>query len=459
MSIFDEMVAVLHEINQKLGENAGEKASVLDTKSVQELQKEKKDSGFKDNNAYLVSGFREALNNVPVFNKLASALSGLSPILRGLVGGAGLLGAENLMKKTAAATATAHGSTAFGNSSAALAALKEIPASKQLNKMLGVYAWKHLFSNVKDAGLGLGTPIKHTGQAMASFYKDVIASTTAGKPAMGDVFKDLKTAFMGGSGSKGILKETGGALGILGEGMNMGMVLKLAVIPGIIIGVGTALLKLAKSIAESQRNLAQYSGQIAYTFAISDVKAIFRDMTSANARQDSLSKFMDAWNDLLDKWKPIEDMLVNSLMELGTTLAEVASMILGAFEWLPKDVQKEAIQGGVDLVIGGPVLGFADMIYRKYKEATGGDHPGGLIGGAIDEVNKKDHNAIAGAMDKVKEAAQAAKNYYTDGIMGAGDFMMHAASWNFDPNQRRASDANHNLWSDGKEGKTMQRHG
>jgi hypothetical protein len=72
--------------------------------------------------------------------------------------------------------------------------------------------------------------------------------------------------------------------------------------------------------------------------------------------------------------------------------------------------------------------------------------------------DKKEANAYKQTLDNINAAAKAAITYYTDqgGAYGAGEFMLQAASWNFDPEKRRASEANSGLWS---EAERMKRHG
>jgi hypothetical protein len=334
-------------------------------------------------------------------------------------------------------------------------------------------------------------------------------------------------------------------------------------LPLLLATVAAGLLKLAKSIADSQRAIAQYSGLMSAAFAISDLRGMLRDMKLAAVTAPSTAKFLKAWNDMADEFLPIKAALINTFLELGTVLAKLTAGLLKLYNSLPEKVKefvmgvvilgivpasqaldarndlkaaedkfkkaggkrtagyldeaekglrtgdKEAYENGVKMLTG-TIKVLSDEIklledktnpnklhgetnkerldrimssnsqdklkletYKKdLEDAQSRLRALNLTKDAVKEKSlqpktaeekkkeledKKEANAYKQTLDNINAAAKAAITYYTDqGAYGAGEFMLQAASWNFDPEKRRASEANSGLWS---EAERMKRHG
>ena len=616
MSVFDDMVAILSQINEKLGDNAGNKAGAVLNPQAQPKPKE---DSFKDNKNYneLVRGFKDALNSVPIFSKIAAALTGLSPVLRDIVGGGVLLKASKYLeaqvdkldildkafksvtgkgvkdanvpyasdpdflsevsdkqKSLMAILAMYHDSgmaveDAYKNGGPKnplneimlkfhdLLQQAEHPGVYKAKQVTGFAEWEKLFDNVKEGLKNLAFPMKYAGKGIFNFYKGVIGSTIggSGKP-MGEVFRSL-------FGDLGFAFKNTNLTGGMGPVSLMGL-LKL---PTLLISIGAGLIKLGKSIADAQRSISGYSGSMAVAFAMSDVRGMFRDMHQANATAEATAKFLDAWNDMADKFQPIKEQLINGFLELATALTKLVTGIMEIYNSLPEwakrtvigiltlggselkkfkeEIAKEQavaegkgldhsnrvkqaeeglrhgdketyeagmkklldhkaeLQAQMDAITGEEkenIWGEKVNVYQKLKARSedksffgGFNGPDemdrwSVIKQNLDRLNadmmqtdtgiqamknlesqlkenpsliEKDkltpekkqelekNNQFSNAMAAVKKAADEAWTFYNKGGEGAGDFMLSAATWNYDPDHPRASEANQGLWDAG----------
>jgi hypothetical protein len=247
------------------------------------------------------------------------------------------------------------------------------------------------------------------------------------------------------------------------ETINLVALLRL---PGIILGVGVGLLKLSKSIADSQRSISMYSGEMATAFAFHDIKQMFRDMASAGARANSVSKFLDAWDKLLDEWRPIEDALVNTFIELGTVVAQLTTKLVAlcnavynfSFDLgkksheIKNNIEDWEIEHGVPgWWVGEDAVkrqetakrrGFAnateERVDQQQLEALK-QHRDELRE-QLGMPAKKDHDFQKG-IDALMKFAEAGcefyKKYSDQGVTGI-EWMQSAATWNYDPQKDRA---------------------
>ena len=528
MSVFDDIKTVLDEINQKLGPNAGDKASVLN----RQPKEKKEEDVLKNRNSELTRAIRDAFNNIPVLNRLVSALTGLAPIIKDVAGGGALLGASKFLSKNQAinqAMWNVLGTTKKDTWVSYSQAQKTVNEADRLkNKPLPNFGgpWNTLLHN---SLIGIRNYFR------SDFVGTLISNIRSG-------IQNIPSWTYKNPNAKNGLQfgmQPLGGIGPMTAGMGAFSPMQLLTVPSIIVGTGVALLALTKKIADAQRNIAQYSGQLSYAFAMSDIRTIFRDMRSAFARQESVSKFLGAWSDLADKWRPLEDEIVNGLMNLGVGLAKLTTKLLELLDkiggnkvvaeiagGLPhlgpapyaelrtdymgqlQDVRnqmdfssnkilkmhdKEKLGKWIDMMKKDKAAAEKELKNTKAEEAFTGEpwfgpsrtsieekHVEGLgyqikyleaikkkwdAGQMIDphpmgnQVNKdKADNHIANAMDKVKEAAQAAIKYYAgkDGAYGAGEFMLAAASWNYDSEKQRPSEHTQPLW---EKAVTMRRHG
>ncbi len=618
------MVSVLNEINEKLGNNAGDKAASVFGTPPNKEPKEEKDSFKKESYSDLVRGFKDALNSVPIFQKLTTTLTGLSPLIRDLVTGGGFAAAHKILEPTMkdflARRKEILEALGYPKSATGLTAMIRLGPEKvnelreeftKLNKILhgvdfdsylgGKSSWPQgqerketwgekgkrisgwddfkkglnffgdelskLVGNIKKADFP--TVFKNLGKPILDFYKDVLKFGLSGgaAPKMGDTFKKLFGGMGGGFGG------LGAALGGLGGGMSSFGTMALTLIgmiklPLLIFSVGAALLKLAKSIADSQRAIAQYSGLMAVTFAIHDIKQMFRDMKEAAATAPATAKFYKAWDEMANEFLPVKIKIINGLLELGTVLAQVAKdlipladAIVTATKWILEHIPgavktlsdigakidaipMEAAAEATKQIFGTDENGSAKspswMDYipqhgekgwywgenaskRAMKDAedaiderknvkwhVGNDFWGNIVWdedidayrakreaersgklqkkidaiatpdptlakkikdaedkkklddaqkarkAAEDEKKRMESNQFANTMGAVKKAADEAFAYYHEGVMGAGEFMLGAATWNYDPEKRRPSEHNKGLWDAGV---ALKRHG
>jgi hypothetical protein len=367
------------------------------------------------------------------------------------------------------------------------------------------------------------------------------------------------------SGIGGGISGIAGAAGNLGAGVSMAgagsALLGMMKLPLLLVGVAAGLLKLAKSIADSQRAIAQYSGLMSAAFAISDLRGMLRDMKLAAVTAPSTAKFLKAWNDMADEFLPIKAALINAFLELGTVLAKLTAGLLKLYNSLPEKV-KEFVMGVVTLGIvpasqaldarndlkaaedkfkkagGKRTAGYLDEAEKGLRTGDKEAYENGvkMLTGTIkvlsDEIklleDKTNPNKLHGetnkerldrimssnsqdklkletykkdledaqsrlralnltkdavkekslqpkteadkkkeleennakneyklTLEKIRDAAKAAVDFYTkDSVMGAGEFMLGAATWNYDPEKKRASESG--LW---EAANAMKRHG
>jgi hypothetical protein len=638
MSVFNDIVSILGEINQKLGENAGDKAkNIFPEEKVKEV-KEGKDQLYNKNTSDIINGFKQALNSVPIFNKIHSALAGLSPLMDMIKGGIAhkvltgkftktpfdiIQDKKNVLSKEirdkgkeivekerewgTSSTRIAMGPNESRKIKLALDKLHEEEnlLKQEYNKQSNIqrewakdpkkgkelYKKEHPEYEEKEtktdmfkrmSGLGdfqkgmdffsnqfkvfkdnitkanfprlFGTLVK----PILDFSKLFKPGTTLTSSAFGIAFKKMLSGIGGGiSGIAGAAGNLGAGVSMAGAGSALLGMMKL---PLLLVGVAAGLLKLAKSIADSQRAIAQYSGLMSAAFAISDLRGMLRDMKLAAVTAPSTAKFLKAWNDMADEFLPIKAALINAFLELGTVLAKLTAGLLKLYNSLPEKV-KEFVMGVVTLGIvpasqaldarndlkaaedkfkkaGKRTAGYLDEAEKGLRTGDKEAYENGvkMLTGTIkvlsDEIklledktnpnklhgetnkerldrimssnsqdklkletykkdledaqsrlralnltnavkekslqpkaeekkkeleDKKEANAYKQTLDNINAAAKAAITYYTDqGAYGAGEFMLQAASWNFDPEKRRASEANSGLWS---EAERMKRHG
>lgn len=517
MSVFDDIKTVLDEINQKLGPNAGDKASVLN----RQPKEKKEEDVLKNRNSELTRAIRDAFNNIPILNRLVNALTGLTPILKTtFAGGALVTTVKNLSKNQAINQAMWNilGTTKKDIWVGYPQAQKTVEeADKLKNKPLPNFGgpWNTLLHN---SLIGIRNYFR------SDFVGTLISNIRSG-------IQNIPSWTYKNPNAKGLGfgMQPLGNIGSMTAGMGAFSPMQLLTVPSIIVGTGVALLALTKKIADAQRNIAQYSGQLSYAFAMSDVRTIFRDMRSAFSRQESVSKFLSAWSDLADKWRPLEDEIVNGLMNLGVGLAKLTTKLLEILDKIGGNKVIAEIAGGlphlgpapyvelrtdymgqlqdyrnqldfssnqilkmhdkeklgkwIEMMKADKVKAEKELNNTKAEEAFTGEpwfgpsrtsieenHVEGLgyqikyleavkkkwdAGQMVDphpmgNVNAPAHkadNAVVDAMGKVKEAASAIiKNYTKEGAMGAAEFMMQAASWNYDADKTRPAEHNHALW-------------
>ena len=119
------------------------------------------------------------------------------------------------------------------------------------------------------------------------------------------------------SGSRGEKK----AIGTMNRAA-AGAAIDLGVLAGSAVAVAGAVVAFGKSISDSNRSLSGYNGAMAASYAISDIKGIFRDMRSANARAGSTGQFLKSWDAFMDKMQPVMDSLTNSVLKASSAILD-----------------------------------------------------------------------------------------------------------------------------------------
>jgi hypothetical protein len=124
------------------------------------------------------------------------------------------------------------------------------------------------------------------------------------------------------------------------DGAMKGVMLRYGlVIGGFVTGaiaVTTALLKLGKAAVDANRGIAGFSGMMAMSFAMSDVRDTFRNIASANARARSTAGFLNEFSNLKDAWRPIADDINNMMAEAGGAVSKFATNLIKGFDNLRK---------------------------------------------------------------------------------------------------------------------------
>ena len=99
------------------------------------------------------------------------------------------------------------------------------------------------------------------------------------------------------------------------------------VLVGGTIAVGGALLGLGVLITRVNRGISGYSGLMAASFAFSDVRDMFRDMSSAQRRAPAQHAWNQAFSNLKDKWQPVMDHILNLFLNLATIVAKLVDLL------------------------------------------------------------------------------------------------------------------------------------
>ena len=102
----------------------------------------------------------------------------------------------------------------------------------------------------------------------------------------------------------------------------------VVIVTGALLAVAGAVVCFAEKITEANRAISGYSPQMAASFAISDLKGVFRDMKSAQARAGSQSRYTLASDDFADKFRPIKDRFFNAIEDTATVILRLINPIL-----------------------------------------------------------------------------------------------------------------------------------
>ncbi len=404
MALFDDIKDILISIDSKLGSSAPERAAGIgqtsqqplgaaDTfatqRAIQTLAK-KSEGGFqKEQYSGLERAIVSAFNNIPVFGQLARAMTGLSPVLRDIVGGTAI--GLTLREKQAQAIKVGkqlEDTDALPKLRKKLAYLERLRQEqvKNLNdlknptepqtakdiqysgerlrvrreavstvfneleeeiKQLAAKVGKQLADadEAKKAQPTLANFLRRRMEAMDEFFNstEVAWGNLLGRiPGVKTLAQQARYAYSrlrGSPNASQIAAENPernkGPL-TLEDAVNLGKA------PFAIISAGLAAVRFAKTLVESSARLAQFNGQLAVAYAMSDIKGLFREMASAARRAPFISKFLDAWNTFADKNQALFDGIVNDFIELGTGAISAANILVdtfgpavkGAADWL-----------------------------------------------------------------------------------------------------------------------------
>ena len=214
----------------------------------------------------------------------------------------------------------------------------------------------------------------------------------------------------------------------------MGAAIDFAIVGGSVIAVGAAVIKFGKAISDSNRQISGYSPMMAASYAISDIRDVFRDMKSAQVRAPIEARFQTSFGNFKDAVRPITDACLNAIESLATTLLDIITPLIKVVNHngglttnlrLLDTLGKEA-SISVDTwkkVFHGDWQGVKENAFKGaglYKDYFFGGKEGSKHSG-IDDAQQ----AIKDNIEALKANTEALKASMgkDDGMMLAGDFM------------------------------------
>lgn len=196
-------------------------------------------------------------------------------------------------------------------------------------------------------------PPPRTFRATASKLASTVTDALGLKDAFGGLQKMLKGDVVGGMQdlAKGITKA------------------KLA-----FVGVPLALERFTRSLVESRREQAQYSGAIATAYAKLDAQQFRRDIQTASGTQGTTVALTESFNELANATRPMIQDVMSGANILGIIAAKVGTLV-GSFYSVFRTVN-----------LYGPLL---DAIERNTRKTSGRDMT--LAKGFLDQLQRGDH--------------------------------------------------------------------
>lgn len=177
---------------------------------------------------------------------------------------------------------------------------------KNIKQMLPV-AFKQGKANTLAAGTGGKSEL---GQKIAGYLGGTNQSIKAFVGVTGQAISRMASRIgpaVAGMGAQG--------LGMIGSGLAMAMTAKMLAVPGIIVGVGAAMVGFS-------RGLAAFNAQYAIAFSISDLRGQLRSMASAMRTSLTTTKFLNQWDNFADKMQPVLDAVYNVFVGFSTKILE-----------------------------------------------------------------------------------------------------------------------------------------
>lgn len=148
-----------------------------------------------------------------------------------------------------------------------------------------------------------------------------------------------------------------GAVGIKLTGLAAGVAGAVVAVAALTAGT----IALANHIVEAGRSLAKFSGSLAASYAVSDLKAFFREQRSANNQASSLSSLISSVDRFRDAAQPFFDAAAIAINRILKVLIDAFS---GLLEYIGKWININGIIAGLN--------GIRDELKKK-------DQPGLLL--------------------------------------------------------------------------------
>lgn len=171
---------------------------------------------------------------------------------------------------------------------------------------------------------------RQTAQAFTDAMARALAKNQA---ALGKTVTGGGAGGAGGGGGGGASGGVGPSGGGAAAGISVASVKSAIRASGVIVAMlalKSVLFKLASvsgGLSQEMRRLAQVSGPLAATAAISDIRQLFRDMQSAQRVAPALSRAELSKQDLLDAFQPVADAFTIAMSDLQIAMLSVADQV------------------------------------------------------------------------------------------------------------------------------------
>ena len=419
MSIFDEMVSILQEINANLGANAGDKAAAIDTQKENTPEKDPyqkneeyiglntsiknlirsldnfaakqqfkppvqvASQGEKPLTPNIADTIKSALNNVPILNKVIPQMGLLSKIFDTLIKALGVGAASGTIAPIMSTIRgvsrgepikgwgqTGGQSSAFGQSGGKSVGFSSgVPVSNasktETLKAIILPNIKDVFQHLKNAGSSFYKAMQaappNADNFKVSGYATPLSKTMQSAPAGGG------NNFQNGLSSISKFFSSGGSvlsqqLARLTPAVLGSLLIAPALVAAGLVAVGAGLIKFAKSIVDADRKISMYSPTLSVAWALKDLTDMLLDMKSAHKRTKAETEFLAALGNFNKAIRPILDNICIYFTNLGTALLKLTTGLLELYNSLPESVRtatesalKIAAGMGAGLAAGGPV--------------------------------------------------------------------------------------------------------